>query len=146
MPEKVIDSITHALWETNLTSSRLLLGMAEMLWAILLLWPGDTFGRPTYNGMSTVMSEEAWALVFALSSVTQFTIVIRRDFHCWPARYFAAWNMVLWCFVVISMLLSVYPPPAAISAEICLAIASVWIWLRPFLLLRGIERARQQIR
>lgn len=141
IPSKVIDSITSALWDTNLVSSRLLLGIAEMLWAILLFWPGETFGRPTYTIMARVMTEETWALVFALSSVTQLTIVIRRDYHCWQARYFAAWNMVLWVFVVMSMLLSVYPPPAAISAEIALAMAAVWIWARPFLLLRGLEHA-----
>ncbi len=140
-PSKVIDSITHALWDTNLVSSRLLLGIAEAFWSLLLLWPGETFGRPTYTGMARVMPEEAWALVFAVSSVTQITIVVRRDFHCWQARYFAAWNMVLWVFVVSSMLLSVYPPPAAISAEIALALAAIWIWARPFLLLRGIEHA-----
>lgn len=136
-----IGSITSALWDTNLVSSRLILGISEAIWALLLLWPGETFGRPTYTGMARVMPEEAWGLVFALSSVTQITIVIRRDFHCWPARYFAAWNMVLWVFVVTSMLMSVYPPPAAISAEIALALAAIWIWARPFLLLRGIEHA-----
>ena len=141
---KAIDSLTHALWDTNLVSSRLLLGIAEMFWAVLLMWPGETFGRPTYNGMARVMPEEAWGLVFALSSVTQITIIVQRDYHCWMARYFAAWNMVLWLFVVVSMLLSVYPPPAAISAEITLALAAVWIWARPFLLLKGIEHAARK--
>lgn len=141
MTEKTLDSLTKALWNTDLVSSRLVLGLAELFWFLLLIWPGETFGRPTYNGMARVMPEEAWALVFALSSFTQFTIVIRQDFHCWPARYFAAWNMVLWVYVVVSMLLSVYPPPAAISAEITLALASIWIWIRPFLLLKAYERA-----
>lgn len=143
MGNKIIDSLTHALWDTDLVSSRLVLGIAEMFWAILLFWPGETFSRPTYSMMAHVMCEEAWAVVFALSSATQFTIVIRRDFHCWPARYFAAWNMILWCFVVVSMLLSVYPPPAAISAEITLALATIWIWVRPFLLLEGLRRAER---
>lgn len=139
----VIDSITHALWDTDLVSSRIVLGIAEFFWFVLLIWPGETFGRPTYNGMAKVMPEEAWALVFAISSITQLTIVVRQDYHCWLARYFAAWNMVLWLFVVISMLLSVYPPPAAISAEITLAMAAVWIWIRPFLLIGAYERAER---
>ena len=141
--DKILDSLTHTLWNTNMVMTRLLMGVAEFLWFLLLMWPGGTFGRPTYAHMAQVMSEESWALVFFLSSVTQFTIVVRRDFHCWLARYFAAWNMVLWVYVVGSMLLSVYPPPAAISAEITLALASVWIWARPYLLLRGIERANE---
>ena len=143
MGNKIIDSLSRALWDTDLVSSRLVLGIAEMFWAILLFWPGETFSRPTYSMMAHVMCEEAWAVVFALSSATQFTIVICRDFHCWPARYFAAWNMILWCFVVVSMLLSVCPPPAAISAEITLALATIWIWVRPFLLLEGLRRAER---
>jgi len=143
MSTKPIDSLTSALWDTNLVFSRLLLWAAEFFWFLLLIWPGDTFGRPTYNGMATVMPEQAWALLFLLSSVTQITIVIRQDYHCWLARYFAACNAVLWCFVVISMLLSVYPPPAAISVEITLALAAIWIWIRPFLLLRAYERAER---
>lgn len=141
--DAIIDSLTSALWNTNMVVTRLLLGVAEFWWFVLLIWPGDTFGRPTYSHMASVMSEWAWALVFFASSVTHITIVIRRDFTCWVARYFAAWNMVLWVSVVVSMLLSVYPPPAAISAEITLALAAVWIWVRPYLLLRGIERARE---
>ena len=141
--DNIIDSLTHVLWDTHMVMTRLLLGVAEFWWAALLAWPGDTFGRPTYLHMASVMGEESWALVFFASSVTQITIVLRRDFHSALARYFAAWNMVLWVYVVVSMLASVYPPPAAISAEITLAMAAVWIWLRPYLLLRGIERARE---
>lgn len=141
--ETILDSLTHTLWNTNMVMTRLILGIAEFFWFLLLMWPGETFGRPTYAHMSHVMTEEAWALVFFFSSVTQVTIVIRRDFYNALARYFAAWNMVLWVYVVGSMLLSVYPPPAAISAEITLALASIWIWVRPYLLLKGIERAHE---
>ena len=144
MPEKVVDSLTAALWNTNMVVTRLLMGIAEFWWGLLLMCPGDTFGRPTYTYMAKVMSEEAWAFAFLLSSVIQVTIVIRKDFYCGLGRYFAAWNMVLWCFVVGSMLLSVSPPPAAISAEIAFAMASIWIWVRPFLLIKGIERAESR--
>ena len=140
--DKIIDSLTHTLWDTQMVMTRLLLGVAEFWWGLLLIWPGMTFGRPTYHHMASVMCEESWALVFLASSATQITIVLRRDFHCALARYFACWNMVLWVYVVVSMLLSVYPPPAAISAEITLAMAAVWIWLRPYLLAKGIQDAR----
>ncbi len=59
---------------------------ACLFWFLLLIWPGDTFGRPTYNGMANVMPEQAWALALLVSSVTQITIVVRQDFHCWLAR------------------------------------------------------------
>jgi hypothetical protein len=38
----------------------------------------------------------------------------------------------------------VSPPPAAISGEISLALASIWIWLRPFIIIEGLSRARAQ--
>ena len=142
MNQKLTTALSRALFDSDLIATRLTLAIAELLWAVLLLWPGETFSRPTYSVMSHVMHEEAWALVFLASSITQFSIVIQADYHCWLARYFAAWNAVMWVFCVTSMLLSVYPPPAAISGEIALALAATWIWLRPFVLLKGIEHAR----
>lgn len=126
--------------------TRLWLGVAEFFWFLLLAWPGDTFGRPSYYHMAHVTTEEAWAFIFLLSSVTQITIVLKRDFHGKMARYFAAWNAALWSFVVASIMCSVTPPPAAISGELTLAIAAVWIWIRPYLLAKGIERARTDSR
>lgn len=141
--DRAIDSLTHTLWDTHMVSARLLLGIAEFFWGLLLMWPGDLFARPTYKIMATVMPEQAWALVFLLSSATQFTIIIQRDFHCWLARHFAAWNAVLWVYVVSAAYMSVYPPPAAMSGEVALMLSSVWIWIRPFLLLGAYERAER---
>jgi hypothetical protein len=139
---KMTSALSRALFDSDLIASRLMLAIAELLWSTLLMWPGDTFTRPTYTGMAHVMHEEAWALVFLVSAATQFSIVIQADYHCRLARYFAAWNAVLWAFCVVSMLMSVYPPPAAISGEIALTLAAAWIWLRPFIILKGIEHAR----
>ena len=138
---RFINSLSRVIWDTDLIATRFLLAMAEFLWALMLLWPGDTFGRPTYNHMSMVMHEQAWAFVFALSAGTQATIVLLHDFHSRFSRYFAAWNASLWSFVVVSMLLSVYPPPAAIAGEIALAFGAIWIWVRPYILVEGYRRA-----
>lgn len=142
MGEKYLRAMSRALWNTDLVGTRLVLALAEFAWALMLFWPGDAFGRPTYNGMAAVMSESAWALVFLLSGATQLTIILQEDFHSRFARYFAAWNSTLWVYVVGSMLLSVYPPPAAIGGEISLMMVAVWIWIRPFLLAEGIRNAR----
>jgi hypothetical protein len=142
MNQKVTSALSRALFDSDLVASRLTLAIAEFIWGVLLFWPGETFARPTYLGMAHVMHEEAWALVFLVSAATQFSIVIQAEYHCWLARYFAAWNAVLWAYCVVSMLLSVYPPPAAISGEVALAIMATWIWVRPFILLKGIEHAR----
>jgi len=129
------NAFTRMLWDADLIGSRATLALAEMLWAVMLWWPGDTFSRPTYTHIAVVMPEDAWGLVFALSSVTQLSIIVQNDFHSRFARYFAGWNFALWAFVVISMLLSVYPPPAAIAGEIALMFSAWWIWSRPYLLM-----------
>ena len=118
------------MFYTDLVGVRFLLMVAELLWAITLAWPGDTFGRPTYTAMSRVMSEEAWAFLFAVSGVTQLSLIARDDFHSRFAQTFAGWNAVLWWFVCISMYISVYPPPAAISGEMAFAVGASWVFIR----------------
>lgn len=139
-------ALAKALFDDKMVNTRLILAASEFLWAVLLLWPGDTFARPTYSHMSMVMVEEAWGVVFALSAAMQITIVLQGDFHSRFARYFAAWNMVLWVYVVSSMLLSVYPPPAAVSGEIVLAGFAFWIWLRPYVIVGWLRRIYAQQR
>ena len=139
--EQYLHSIGYALLETEMVATRLVLALSSAVWSLLLWWPGETFGRPTYNGMAHVMDEEAWAFLFLLDAVMQITIVLQQDFHSRFARYFAGFNAALWGFVVASMLLSVYPPPAAISAELVMAVCAAWIWIRPFILAQGYRRA-----
>lgn len=143
MPERYVRAMSKALWDTDLIGVRLLLFLGELLWAVMLLWPGETFNRATYALMASVMSEMAWTVVFLASAVTQITIVLREDFSSAFARYFAAWDACLWLFTVASMLLSIYPPPAAIGGEIALALGAVWVWIRPYILAQGIKYALQ---
>lgn len=115
---------------SDLHATRLTLALAEFIWALTLLWPGETFDRPTYIGMKHVMSEEAWGLVFLISSALQVSILFRGEYHDKFACYFAAWNAALWGFVTVSMYMSVFPPPAAISGEAALSFAAGWVWIR----------------
>lgn len=144
--DNLVGAISHALFDTDMVMTRLILAGSELLWGLLLMWPGHLFARPTYIGMAKVMPEEAWSAVFLLSAVTQFTIVVLNDFHGRFARYFAGWNAALWVFVVASMFLSVSPPPAAISGEAVLALAAFWVWFRPYKLREFILRGRQDVR
>lgn len=138
---KLINSISRVIWDTDLVATRFVLAVAEILWSLMLAWPGDTFGRPTYTLMNALAHENVWAVVFAFSGATQFSIVLLHDYHSLFARYFSCWNAMLWVYVVGSMLASVYPPPAAIAGEIALALASVWIFIRPYILAEGYRRA-----
>ena len=112
---------------------RLTLAIGEFCWAIMLLWPGDTFSRPTYNHMKLVMNEEMWGLLFLWSGVTQVSIVMINCLQDKFARIFSGWNAVLWCYVVWSMVASVYPPPAAIGGEFAIACSALWLVFRPWL-------------
>ena len=122
---------------SDLHATRFTLSIAEAIWALTLLWDGNTFDRPTYMQMSQVMSENAWGFVFLISSVTQASILIIGDYHSRFATYFAGWNCALWLYVTISMYTSVTPPPAAISGEAALALAAGWIWIRSGHIING---------
>lgn len=122
--------MVRILFFSDLHATRFTLGMAEIIWAVTLMWPGNTFSRPTYTSMSHVMSEEAWAFVFMLSGITQWVVLASGRYHERFPMIFAAWNSTLWWFVCITMYMSVYPPPAAISGELALAIAALWVFIR----------------
>lgn len=142
--QKLMHGISRALWDSDLVATRVSLSIAELFWGVMLLWPGDTFDRPTYMVMSHVMHEEAWGLILLLSSVTQITIVMGEYFHTGWSRTFAAWNATLWGFLCLSMMLSVSPPPAAIGGEVALAFAALWVWMRPYLLADMYERVERE--
>lgn len=122
--------LIELVYGSDLMGTRFLLGIAELLWAVTLLWPGDTFGRPTYTGMHRFASEEVWGCIFLFSAFMQFQILGNRKFHTPLAVTFAGWNSLLWIFVVVSMYMSVYPPPAAVSGELAFAIGASWIFVR----------------
>ena len=132
---KLSDRVAAAIFDSDLIATRLLLAFAEFLWAVMLFWPGDTFGRQTYVLMSELATEEVWACAFGVTSYLQFRIVLGSRQHTLWAHYFALWNSLLWAVVVGSMLLSVYPPPAAIAGEISLMVAAAWVWVRPMILM-----------
>ncbi|MDD2728160.1 hypothetical protein [Malikia sp.] len=135
--QKFTDGFRAALFDSDLISTRLALATAEMCWAIMLLWPGDTFERPTYTVMSHVAPELVWAIAFLVTSVVQFSIVVYGAYRERWAHWFAGWNACIWGYTVVAMLLSVYPPPAAIGGELALMISAIWIWVRPIIMRHG---------
>ena len=145
--KSLIESISKVMFDSNMTNTRLTLAFAEILWAIMLFWPGETFDRPTYLVMAGIMSETSWGFVFLMSAFLQIRIVVlSRQNRDW-AKVFANWNAVLWVTVVGSALFSVYPPhAAAMAGEIALACAAAWIWLRPILLDRAAIRYQEERR
>ncbi len=141
MANKYIYALSRAIWDSDLIGTRITLFLGELSWAIMLFWVGDTFSRPTYAHMSMLFNEEVWGTIFLISAFTQLSIILMNDMHGKFARYFACWNASLWMYVVWSMIVSVYPPPAAIGGEIALALGAAWVWLRPYILAEGYKRA-----
>lgn len=141
MYDKIIIAATRALWDSELIASRLILGFAELFWAFLLLWPGNTIQIPMHINMLKLFDVNVWGFLFLFSSVMQFAIVVNNKLHSMPARYFAFWNMCLWIYAVLSIVTLTYPPPSAIGGEIALALAAFWIWIRPYILIEGYRRA-----
>ena len=142
MKDRFIRSLSKVLWDTDLIATRVVLALAEFLWAVMLLVPADgLFNRPTYRHMATIMTQDQWGIVLLLSAVLQFTIVIQDDYHSRFASYFAAFNAVLWCYIGIwSPLASISPPPAAMGGEMALAFSAVYIWARPAFLRKAYQK------
>lgn len=134
MSDTACRRLSGALFDSDLIATRVLLALAETLWAVMLWWPGETFSRPTYALMSRTLPEDVWAIIFTMTACLQMHVVLSGKYRGGFARTFAAWNAALWVFVIVSMLLSVYPPPAAIAGEIALMFGAVWIWVRPTIL------------
>lgn len=143
---KALDGMSRALFDSDLIASRLALFLAEALWSVMLFWPGDTFGRPTYSEMSKLAPELVWAAAFGISAVLQICIVIYRQCERTWAHLFACWNAMLWCLSVMLMLKGVYPPPAAIGGEVALALSALWIAIRPAILQKGERYAAAAMR
>ena len=134
MNPRIISGMSRAIFESDLVAARLMLFMGELCWAIMLWWPGDTFLRPTYDHMGQVTGELIWATAFTITAALQLYIVLFELYDRPAARLFAWWNAALWVSVVLLMLASVYPPPAAIGMEISGMVGACWIAVRPRIL------------
>lgn len=119
----------------DLSMAKLTLSMASILWGILLFWPGDTFGpsRHTYSLMAEWMSEHTWATLFILHGFISSWAVIWCRKDAWLVIGDCVLGGLLWtcsCSLMMCAYLPNDPPPAAISAEIVLAILSWWFLIR----------------
>ena len=140
--DRYIDNLSRLLWDDEMIGTRFTLAMSEFAWAATLIFWGaahNLFDRPTYRYMDMLGSEYGWGAVFLLSGILQITIVLRNDLHSAFAQYFAGCNATLWIISIGGCYLSVYPPPAAMSGELALTLAACWIWVRPWILKRGLS-------
>ena len=118
------------LWGSDLIATRFFIATASLIWGFLLFWPGETFGRPTYDMMAKFASEPVWAILFTLHGVLSLYALLYNIKSKSLLVFDGVLGCLLWTGSCVAMLLSVYPPPAAISAEIVTAFASWWVLVR----------------
>lgn len=129
--------IINLLFFSELHSAKFILFMAEIIWALALFWPGETFERPVYSIMAKIAQENIWASVFLVTGFIQLYLLLSQNYFSKFAQCFAAWNAIFWTLIVIAMYNSVMPPPASISGETSLAIAAAWVFVRSGYKTRG---------
>jgi hypothetical protein len=142
--QRLVSGMSRALFDSDLIASRLALAFAELCWAIMLFWPGDSFVRPTYTEMAKVAPEWCWAWCFLFTSLIQLSIVAFDLCRTRGAWLFSGWNSLLWFTSVYLMIDAVQPPPAAIGGEIALTVSALWIFVRPLIIKRGEVRCAKQ--
>lgn len=130
MNTQIKDNIHYIVYESPLVGTRFTLALAEFIWALSLLWIGETFDRPTYAGMAHVLPENGWGVLFLIMGSIQAYLLLIRDFSSKFAVIFSSVNATVWIYVCVSMYMSIYPPPAAISGELALALAASWVFIR----------------
>jgi hypothetical protein len=145
LKQKTVNAFSRTLFDTELIMLRILLGLSELFWAILLLWPGNSFAQPYYAHLNKYIDETQLAAIFIVFAVIQFFIIFTEKFHTKFSHGFAFLSAVLWCVTILSIFFAVYPPPSQIGGEIVLMFGAIWIWLRPIILFHGIQDARKQL-
>lgn len=148
LPAKVrgsmFDHLSTLVWDDKLVGTRFLLALAEFFWgSTMLVWGvhNHLFARPTYKVMDMLGNELGWGILFLWSSAMQLLVVLTNDFHSRGARTFAGLNALLWVTAVGGALFSVYPPPSAMGAEFAATLMAIWIFWRPYVLIRFMKRA-----
>lgn len=128
--KELLNRFLHILKYSDLEAIRFFLSLSALVWALLLFWTGDTFSRPTYTVMAMIANETAWAVAFLVQGVVSLYAVLAKKETNWLFMSDALFGCILWTGSCFAMLLSVSPPPAAISAEIVAALASWWVVVR----------------
>ena len=136
--------LSKKMWHT-----RLLIALSSLTWAFFLFWGDDIFTRKTYELMAVVAPQWAWALGFLVHGIFGIRSIVCEEceeYICsnWGKHinfvFDSTLGMVLWtsstllCFsshwpttgTWIEQILN-YPPPAAMSGELWVAVYS-WIY------------------
>lgn len=116
--------------------------LSSMLWCLCLCFPGTLIGppgvgRPTYRYMYELATEQTWIFVFMSIFMLQiwrmfcsFRYTKHRNITFAIELVIKIWAAQVWTFIAIACMLAQYPPAAAMSDAIVIAIGCWWDMLR----------------
>lgn len=126
------------LWNSDMMATRFTLAIASLTWSVLLALPSELFtpSRVTYHLMAQMASENTWAAAFGLQGIVMMAAIFfqLKNRFIWLADAFL--GCLLWtattiaCFAVYWKPGVPYAPPAAMSADVALFLASWWHLVR----------------
>ena len=127
------------LLQSRMHTTRFLLALSSLTWAFLLLLPGDLFhSRPAYAIMDAIAPENVWGILFAIHGVVALYALANGTRNAVTLCFDGFLGCIIWtgstaaCFVAhwpheaFYTALAQYRPPAAMSGELWLAVASYW--------------------
>lgn len=131
------------IMRSDMIAARLMLSTGALLWAVLLLWPGELFptqaqmaagtGRTTY-ALMTFMPELAWAALFGLHG-TFLGLSCFYKVPPWAALLDAFNGAALWtiatgcCYLSNFQGWATYQPPA-MGSDVVMCLTSWWWFVR----------------
>lgn len=130
--------LKYLLWKADLEMTRLVLAVGSILWALLLLLPGQLFTqeRTTYLIMSKIGSEVTWGVLFLLQGLVMLYSLLygyrSKVYFCVDALL----GCILWTTATLACFAShyhgwvTYKPPAAMAYDLIGVLTSWWCLVR----------------
>lgn len=103
---------------------------ASLLWGIILLLPNEAYTITLFDGMNHLLAENQWGLLFLFHGLISFfcTITHKKDLVAFVLD--VTYGMILWTTVTVALVVSSKIIPAHLSAQIVLAICTIWLFIR----------------
>lgn len=131
--------IFSQLLMSPLVTTRLLIALSSLTWALLLFYPGELFtvSRKTYSIMAMIAPEEVWGMLFAVHGVAAFWALNKCLDRRLTMILDASLGCLLWTTSTAACFAAhwtgnffTYTPPAAMSGEVWIAVFSWWYLIR----------------
>lgn len=133
-----VKSFWRIVTTSSMQSVRLSVAWSSLIFALLLWWPGTLFTptRTTYRLMSEITDEVTWGIAFFVHAMFSFYTLLYCRYNRVTFYGDAVFGAVLWTVATVACFAShwqigvPYAPPAAMSAEVGVLVASWWYLAR----------------